>query len=46
MTCCGIRTNEKNLLDELEENQSFNEDITEELMDAVDSFNQRFFSEG
>ena len=41
-----LHANEKNLLDELEENQSFNEDITEELMDAVDSFNQRFFSEG
>lgn len=41
-----LHANEKTLLDELEENQSFNEDITEELTDAVDSFNQRFFSEG
>ncbi|MBR2685712.1 MAG: F0F1 ATP synthase subunit alpha [Erysipelotrichaceae bacterium] len=41
-----LHANAKNLLNELEENQSFNEDITEELTDAVDSFNQRFFSEG
>ena len=41
-----LHANEKTLLDELEENQSFNEDSTEELTDAVDSFNQRFFSEG
>lgn len=41
-----LHANAKNLLNELEENQSFNEDITEELMDTIDSFNQRFFSEG
>ncbi len=41
-----LHANEKTLLDELSENQSFNEDITEELTDAIDSFNQRFFSEG
>lgn len=41
-----LHANAKNLLNELSENQSFNEDITEELMDTVDSFNQRFFSEG
>ena len=41
-----LHANAKNMLDELSENQSFNEDITEELMDTVDSFNQRFFSEG
>ena len=41
-----LHANEKTLLNELSENQSFNEDITEELTDAIDSFNQRFFSEG